>query len=75
MALSVTRANKKPYTVRPLIVQDIRAELAEAAKKGLASMKDAWAKLTPEQKKDLTSYKDELKVIAEQAENNQPLDI
>lgn len=75
MALTASRANRKPFTAQPLKVaniEDVKLSLTEAAQGGLDSLREAWAKLSAANKTALAAYKDSLKQIAEDAENNQP---
>jgi len=75
LALTASKANKKPFTVQPLKAgtvstkKEITLEQAEesitnAANDGLKSLTEAWKKLSAEQQKQLAAKKDELKVIA-----------
>lgn len=66
MALTATRANKKPYTVKPLVVTtpDYSAEkalLEVAANEGLEEFKQAWLGLDANIQTALFEYKEELK--------------
>lgn len=66
MALTATRANKKPYTVKPLtvIAPDYSAEkalLEVAANKGLEEFKQAWLGLDADTQTALFEYKEGLK--------------
>lgn len=75
MALTASRANRKPFTVQPLKVaslDELKLTLTAAAQEGLDSLRLEWEKLSPANKTALTAYKNDLKQIAEDAENNKP---
>jgi hypothetical protein len=79
LALTASKANKKPFTVQPLKIEGkakkpFTLEHAEelitnAANDGLKALGDAWKKLSAEQQKQLANKKDELKVIADAVDN------
>lgn len=71
MALTATRANRKPYTVKPLIEvhtknSDLMAAAKVEAEKGTESLKLYWGKLTATQQKTLVLA--ELKEMARVAD-------
>jgi hypothetical protein len=83
MALTASRANKKPFTVQPLKekksevstpvepqTDDLQKTLEAEAKKGNQALQAAWTKLTPEQRKSAVAYKEELKAMANEFDNN-----
>ncbi len=72
MALTATRANKKPYTVKPLVVAAVPApveidytsykvRLAQAAKIGEEEFKQEWLALDNTTRAALNEYKEQLK--------------
>jgi len=67
MALTATRANKKPYTVKPLAVvaqvdyTPVKALLQVAASEGVEEFKQAWLGLDVATQTALFEYKEELK--------------
>jgi len=67
MALTATRANKKPYTVKPLAVvaqvdyTPVKALLQVAASEGVEEFKQAWLGLDAATQTALFEYKEELK--------------
>ena len=69
MALTATRGSKKPYTVKPLAVTQekiidievLKSELKVASEQGQDEFKAKWISFPAQVRKDLESYKDELK--------------
>ena len=77
MALTATRANRKPFTVKPLTLTTVHTpetDLVGAAKleaeKGTENLRTYWSKLNPSQQKTLNLA--ELKELALVADQNQP---
>lgn len=81
MALTASKANKKPFTVQPLKVEkttttdtvssdSLKDKLTAEAKKGNAALTTAWGKLSLEEKKSAAAFKDEIKKIAADADTN-----
>lgn len=72
MALTATKASRKPFTVKPLSVDDqfetIKLTGAAAANKGTAALQEWWKNLGPEYKNKLANEKEEWKAIAAQKE-------
>ena len=67
MALAVTRASRKPYTVQPLLAAEPEGPLVEAkaaAAKGTGELKTFWDGLSGAQRKALQSHMPGLKEIA-----------
>lgn len=74
LALTASKANKKPFTVQPLkatvekssalSLESAEKLITEAANSGFTSLSNAWKKLTKEQQAHFEKKKDELKVIA-----------
>jgi hypothetical protein len=70
MALTATRANKKPYTVKPLVVavapridvQALKDKLKTGAELGAEGLKQAWLALSATEQTLVKDYKDELKL-------------
>lgn len=66
MALTATKANRKPFIVQPLVIDNsLRERLEGIANTGIEAFAAAWGKLTPAEQKQAAGYKDELKAIAE----------
>lgn len=77
MALTATRANRKPFTVKPLIVaapqaDTIRDKAEDASKRGSNALRDLWDGLNNEQKIRLKPHMDGLKKQAELADMPEP---
>jgi hypothetical protein len=77
MALTATRANRKPFTVKPLIIaapraDTIRDEAEDAAQHGSDALKALWGRLSNEQKLRLKPHMDELKEKAAIADMPEP---
>lgn len=81
MALTASKANKKPFTVQPLKIEkaavtatvntdSLKETLTTEAKKGSAALTAAWGKLSIGDKKAAASFKDEIKKIAAEADAN-----
>lgn len=76
MALTASKANKKPYTVQPLMIaeergiEDLKAGAAQASSNGSASLTAWWGTLTPNEKKTIKPHMDEYKALA--ATKDQP---
>lgn len=79
MALTVTRANRKPFTVQPLTVARTAAPDPEAmaaieqragmaAKQGSVALGEFWGELTPENRKHFATAKEGWKTIAAAAD-------
>lgn len=74
LALTATRANRKPFTVQPLKVDDdgidaLKVAGREQAKSGSESLKAWWGTLGGARHKQLgAAYLDEIKAIAAQAD-------
>lgn len=74
MALTATKASRKPYTVKPLLDEsvELKNKLTLAANSGLVKLQEAWAKLTPAEQKVAAPFKPELKKIADEFDKQQP---
>ncbi len=79
MALTASKANKKPFTVQPLKVENaaetatvspdsLKETLTAEANKGTVALTAAWGALSLEEKKAAASFKDEIKKIAADAD-------
>lgn len=72
--LTSTKANRKPFTVKPLVVSDtddLKQRGIDAAKQGGAVL-DAWLKALPvEDKKKLATFGKEIRAIADGVDNEQ----
>jgi len=75
MALTATKASRKPYTVKPLAVgatpkisDDLKAEAIEAADGGVKSYTDWLASLAPEVKANIKPFHAEFSRIAKEAD-------
>jgi len=80
MALTASKANKKPFTVQPLTASkpanvakvtdtnSLKGNLTIEAKKGNEALTAAWGKLSTEEKKAAVSFKDEIKKMAAEAD-------
>lgn len=75
MALTATRANRKPFTVKPLHSVTVHAPnqaaidaARNAAIKGTDALKAFWEGLTMAQQKSLKDLMPELKIVAEKAD-------
>lgn len=79
MALTTTRANRKPFTVRPLeappaadpsapdpLLDGMRRRGGEAAAKGMAHLQEWWSKLDPKYQKAMAAEKEEWKKVAKE---------
>lgn len=70
MALTASKANKKPYTVQPLSVSadrsldELMSGAAQAASNGSSSLTSWWGTLTPNEKKTIKPHMDEYKTLA-----------
>jgi len=67
MALTVTKANRKPYTVYPLVLHknDLFSDGMIFANKGIDALKMWWDSLSKEDKNSIKGRMEELKKIAE----------
>lgn len=74
MMLTATKANRKPFTVQPLVVadtDDLKQRGIEAAKQGGAVL-DAWLKALPaDDKRKLATFGKEIRAIADGVDNEQ----
>lgn len=80
MALTASKANKKPFTVQPLKTtaapkpvantDSLKDKLTIEANKGDSALKAAWEALSVDERKVAASFKDELKDIAAKSFNN-----
>lgn len=75
MALTATKASRKPYTVKPLAVgatpkisDDLKAEAIEAADGGVKSYTEWLASLSPEVKANIKPFHSEFSRIAKEAD-------
>ena len=70
MALTATRASRKPFTVKPLVIKEdtsvtaLKNKLNAEALKGEEALVTAWKALTPAEQKAALPFKEELKKIA-----------
>lgn len=69
MALTATKGNKKPFTVKPLIVEEdaglnYSALARAAADQGMVSYQTFWKALTKSQQSSLLSQHEDLKAVA-----------
>lgn len=82
LALTATKASRKPFTVKPLeempqeksptvdnkMLETIKMNLAEAAKHGTEALQMTWTKLDPKFQKALEAFKEEYKEVAKKAD-------
>lgn len=68
MALTASKASRKPFTVKPLVMVDdsaaLKARLTLAANQGEEVLAAAWKQLTAAEQKTAVNFKDELKKLA-----------
>jgi hypothetical protein len=86
MALTATRANRKPFTVKPLVMQAARATAPDpavaatldalklSAASGTAKLEADWKSLTPDTRKALRAQLPGLKQIAATADASDDID-
>lgn len=82
MALTSTRASRKPFTVKPLIISanaeeikalELKTKLFKIAEQGKVALSEAWGKMNANFQKMAEVYKPELDKIAAQADEKPPI--
>jgi len=74
MALTASKSNRKPFTVKPLITTDapkLDAEMRLAAEHGTDALKAFWDRLKPAQQKTLAHLMADMKLTASAADKPQ----